>query len=866
MVPLFQKKSLVTGFLILLLCISGISNAVPTAKEGEINVNLSVNYGSAYKNKTWVPVDIYINNQGKDISGFLEVKTFSNDSPQSPKYKKSISSQKGSMKRYQIYCFLENTTKIEVNLYHKNRRVLEFSPWITVRSINEKDLLGLILDDEASDYGFLHNILKGEKSERRFHRENLKTEQIGFLADHPECYKSFDVIIMGNIDPEKISTRHRDLLIKYIRQGGTLIVSLGNNERWYKGTWVEELLGIKIGTSKPYNEVDLADLVFAKQFQGTLKDHRQGVLSELIPQSNKIKSIGATKKIVTIKKIGKGHVAAIAVDGASRIFQDSIGFLSLWHSLCTISKTVDKFNYKSVENQCLQSLPYLTGITLYSKASVILYLMLYLLFGVIANWLICNKYNKREFAWLFLIIFSLGFSLFAMVFGTSGRAKSSEMEQIEILHIPFGGNLASLDSIVGVMTARTTTCSVELKNEFSLAKDISGVGGNFYSGQVQPQGNSPRVKPIDLVFDKPISIKNIKIGASEMKLFRVESETNVSGGVEGNLILDYRGLSGKLSNKTGFDIQNPYLLLNGHLFSVQKDGEDWKIDIELAEINGKNGPSTKDDEFARNRYNSYYYYNNNDRSKQEFRNDFLFNLFTNNGFEQVGLNMNLGPYLCGWSKEKHLGSILPNEKIKENIKETLIVADIKIQNHLSDFLWKKLLVSVENSPNSTNSGNNRNMGYGMGYGGRNQGNKKNLVPFEELTTRFQWEAGSTPVIRNKNPQINIPISISDYERNGNYITLEVSWLEDGSVEYILEPLKESKGWQAKHKGKKKYKQLEDGTRLTKVDYKLMDWKSLYNQESKGVNLIGKDMGVQKDSSQIEIRITAKIHAALPTME
>ncbi|MCP4645375.1 MAG: hypothetical protein GY851_33335, partial [bacterium] len=58
------------------------------AAEGDLTLNIFVNYGAAYRDGTWVPVDVFVKNEQRDISGSVEVRTYSNTGElQSPVYR-----------------------------------------------------------------------------------------------------------------------------------------------------------------------------------------------------------------------------------------------------------------------------------------------------------------------------------------------------------------------------------------------------------------------------------------------------------------------------------------------------------------------------------------------------------------------------------------------------------------------------------------------------------------------------------------------------------------------------------------------------------------------------------------------------------
>ena len=385
------------------------------AEEGDIIVNMFVNYGAAYRDGSWVPVDVIVANDDFDISGWVEVRTFlGGDTPQSPIYRVPADCPKGSRKRFRLHCCLEQATRIEAMLYHRNRPALDIPAWMGITPIDPKDLLGLVLDEEPSDFGFLFRVASSEDRTRRFHREALRNAELSFLADHPQCYESLDMIIMGDIEPNRISLHHRGLLRNYVEDGGVLVVCTGIKGVKYRGTWVEELMGVNIGSEEVMNGVELARAVFTETEQSGAKAGRECILSRLLPASPQVRTLGTNKVLATLNPVGRGFVATIGVDASSHALQDCVGYLNLWRELCSMRYRGDKLNLSFASQLCANSLPELTGVRIQPKSSVLTYLLLYFGVAIIANWLVCSLLKRRELAWVLLIVFSVGFTAYAM--------------------------------------------------------------------------------------------------------------------------------------------------------------------------------------------------------------------------------------------------------------------------------------------------------------------------------------------------------------------------------------------------------------------------------------------------------------------
>ena len=418
-----MKSRTITVLFVAMMLGSLCTQSFAARRADNIILNLFVNYGSAYRDGSWVPVDVLVINDDFDISGWVEIRTFSAAGEQSPRYRVAVESPRGSRKRFRLNCRLEGTIRIETMLYHKNRPVLEVPPYINVQPIASKDYLSLVLDDKPEDFGFLYRSRRrarraqrsqwetlaagmtnrrGDRDDTlpgRFHRESLNTEKLMSLADHPQCYDSFDVIVMGDIEPTRINLRHRALIRNYIERGGVLVVCIGNNAPKYRGSWVEELLGIRIGSEEIMTEGELGRAVFLPTELKGLDETRECVVARLIPRSADIKTFGGEICLATMRGVGQGCVAAIAVDAASDALQDCEGFLALWGDLCSRRAVHNRLNLTAAAQYCSEVLPSISGVQVQPKSSVLLYLALYFLVAIVANWLVCNWLKRRELAW-----------------------------------------------------------------------------------------------------------------------------------------------------------------------------------------------------------------------------------------------------------------------------------------------------------------------------------------------------------------------------------------------------------------------------------------------------------------------------------
>ena len=647
-------------------------------QEETILVDLNVNYRLGYRDGSWVPVDVVVKNTKFDVTGHIEVRTYVENELQSPIYRIPAQSPKGSKKRFRLHCRLNRATRIEAMLYHKRKPVQPVPAFLMVRPIRADDLMGLVLDREPTDYGFLNAVFDKEDRPIRFYREEVPQRAVHLLADYPQCYEPYDVVILGDIEPDRISQRHRGIFWRYVLEGGVLVVCTGSNAPRYRGSWVEDLAAVAVGSTKQVNGVTLAELALEPADREGAKDIRSGQLAELTPRDPGMRVWRKDAVLATLRPLGRGLVATVAVDAASHLLQDTVGYRRLWGELCQYRAGRVDLNYGAATQQYAEALPYVSGIRLFSKSSVMLYLLLYFLVGIVANWLICNALKRRELAWLFLVFFSAGFTAYAMVFGTAGRAKSTQVEQLEVLRMPEASGSAGVRSLVSVLTARTKRLSIGLLNEFSLAEDVTTLDSLGWRAGYRVR----EVRPFYLNQTASPRIEQFMVGASELRLVEVHTEVDVPGAIEGTLQLEEGTLNGALRNNTGFALRDPFVLLEGSRHPVTVEGDRLVVEAQAsrperpegftrtraAMRRGPGGRSVDTDAFDAWQ----------EQERRNLHGAFVDRLFAEDAFDLTP-RVQLGPFLVAWVENGPLGTVRLEETVDVARGATLLVADIDVR-------------------------------------------------------------------------------------------------------------------------------------------------------------------------------------------
>ena len=539
-----------------------------------VQTSLSVNYGSAYRNGHWVPVDVFATNNGPGIEGELVITTRDAvGNAQSPVHRVPIDLPTNSSKRFRVTCRLENADKIEARLFHRGREIKEIGMQVTVPPIRANDLLGLILDERPEDYAFLSDLYLGETAPR-FYRESLPGEAVAALSDNPRCYDSFDVIILGDTDPARLTGPQRNALVSFVSGGGTLVALTGAQSAAYRGSWVEELARVAIGDTQyvPASEFAVGSLGETKG-AGAPADVSASIAG-LVPSDSTVQRLGGAQTLATRTKIGRGAVILLANDQKTQALEKCSGYVDLWRSIAQRRGGDPDLNWPAATRFLGAAMPAMAGVQMLPRSSVLTYLVVYFVVGVVLNWAFWTWRKRREMAWVCLIFFSGAFTAYAMLYGTAGRATESQMFQFDLVSVQGQTGAARVDSVLGVVSSGSSRYAAELPLPASLLTDLSATHGAVDFDPFDPRGRRTDIRPVSVVDGDAPRLEDMRIGASDSRLLQVTSDATLEGGFEGTVSVSDQEVSCRIKNNTGQVLNQARLLLDGRWYPlhVEKDG------------------------------------------------------------------------------------------------------------------------------------------------------------------------------------------------------------------------------------------------------------------------------------------------------
>ena len=652
------------------LCLPASAQNAADDQQEEILLSIDVGFNTAYRDKTWVPVEVLIVNEQDDLEGWLEVSTFDGaNQRQSPIYRVAVDCPRASKKIYRVNAYLDTTYRVEAMLFEKGRQAVDVPTYVQTRPIERDDLLAMVLDDDAVNFGFLYNAVQLGGVTTRFFRHGLATSQLARLPNIAQAYDAFDVIILGDISPDRVPATARRLIRKYVEKGGSLVVCTGLHAAAYRGSWVEELLGVRLGAAENSNGLALARRTLPQDLQEGARAERGCVVVDLQPLDENVRTVGGEKVLATLHQVGRGKVYTLAVDAESHVLQDTPGYRALWREMVRSRENVQPLNFGALSRTASQALPSLSGVTIRPLSSVMIYLLLYLGVGIVGNWLFWNKFKRREMAWVCLIVFSMGFTAYAMAYGRSGWTQSAELQRLEVLHLRSGRGTADYHGLIGILTARTRSYSALLSRDDFLVRDAAAFNLNAMNmGRGFSQGMA-RPRPFYFIQDAPGRIDNFQVGASELRLMHVDGELPIQGQIEGTITADDDGIRGTLTNRTGLTLEEPMLLYNGHFLSLEITESGWSIAMDARALLKVQSESTHRPEELM--YLAFGGQIDLNRVRRLAR----IALFSD---EDMQIGLDHPAYVVGWAQDFQADALIPEQEVTMEFSQTLMVAEVDL--------------------------------------------------------------------------------------------------------------------------------------------------------------------------------------------
>jgi hypothetical protein len=539
----FQK---ILAVLIVLLLAAGLAPAA-AAQNQALQMSVTPAYNGYFKYGEWLPLWVELENQGSDLTGELRVQV--NSSSGAIVYAAPVELPAGSRKRVPVYVLPNNFTReLEVVLMSGGRAVTSEKAAVRPQA-NVSFFIGLITPERGALA--LLNGVKLPGQERPKILVDLTTAE---LPDRAEALRSFDVLVLNDMDTSRLTPEQAAALGGWVTQGGRLVIGGGPGAQRAVAGLPDWLLPARLQGTGEINTEALAPLA---DFAGSSPVLVTGpfVVARGEPNPDTVALVGdASLPLVQERLVGRGAVDFVAVDLTGVPFSGWPGTQDFWQTLISPGAAYpDYLPFDMSQRQMqAQSLTYplsnIPSLDLPSIRGLSLLLGVYILAVGPLNYLFLRWRRRLHLAWVTIPLLTALFTAGAFGIGYALRGNDLVLNKIAVIELGGEGG-ARVTSYMGLFSPRQSAYEVTVDSE-GLVSPMTGYDPGPWGGGGMPTSGG------EMVFyqGQPNRLRGLTVNQWAMQTFMAESTWQAFGDLTGELRIENEVLIGTVRNNTGFPI------------------------------------------------------------------------------------------------------------------------------------------------------------------------------------------------------------------------------------------------------------------------------------------------------------------------
>lgn len=556
------------------------SKGLITTDDFEIRVECGLN--GSYKYGASIPVTVYITSKNEDFEGIARMVVPGDwEAGTNPTaYEKDIMLPEGEQKVVTMSVYNNSGAS---NLYFqlensKGKKLINQRIVMTSHS-GESALVGVLSDD----YTALNYLDKLEYSPQGYYSV-LQVVELDdeVLPDQASGLEALSYLVINSYETSKLGTDQIAAIRNWVEQGGVLVLGTGADYQQTLSGIPEELAQVTVsgmaeGTlcaaddSKKKNKVDF--------------DGNAGILKLSMEDSEGVEGILTQKNLVWKRGYGKGCVAVTA-------FNLGLEPVNSWAdkqamAMLLFENITDDFAYQRMKqlnygsNEDYWSVESgLLGLRKDRKVNGILVFIILMVFVVLmpVAYLILKKMDKRGLLW---VLIPAGSALFtAIILIATGNVR---------IRYPVETSITTLQQEEGKdETIQSVNMSLLVPSAKRVDVKLADTLSNLRLTDVPAYYDFANSTRVDLDYKEvirenaegyTIGIENHETFATNYLTLESSNKELLSNGITADLVRSVSGISGKVTNNTGYDMKGVLVFSDFGYVSVgeMKDGETKEI-------------------------------------------------------------------------------------------------------------------------------------------------------------------------------------------------------------------------------------------------------------------------------------------------
>ena len=558
--------------LLLLLAVSfGSVFDVRAQQATAIRMTAEAAYQGFFKFGEWLPVFVTLENNGADLQAEIRVRVVG--SYGSVVYASPADLPAGARKRIPVYV-LPNSYSRELSIQLYNEDAVLQSLTIKVEpQVNLTYMVGVIAPQRGG-----MSLLLGSKLPGQPRPIVMVDIPLADLVERAEALRTFDVIILNDVDTSNLTPLQQAALTTWVERGGRLVIGGGAGALRTASGLPELLLPLA-----PDNLVE-ADSVAA------LADYAEAnpvrVPGPFLSASGEVLegSILAEENglpLVIERSVGSGNVDFITLDLAGSPFDAWEGTTVFWSKLLSPGAAYPDWmapDYPArnmIADRMGYALSSLPALDLPSVKVLSLLLGAYILLVGPLNYIFLRWRKRMDWAWITIPVLTIAFTAGTFGLGYAMRGTDLIMHKLSLIRISQSG-VADVTSFLGLFSPAQQSYEIEVTGD-GLLSPLRAEYDPWSGGNVSTGGESQFLQ------GNPGIVRGLTVNQWSMQAFMTEGRWQDFGTIDADLTLAAgTGLTGKVTNRTEHTLTEVVVVMGNQFVRLGDMAPGESQDIALA--------------------------------------------------------------------------------------------------------------------------------------------------------------------------------------------------------------------------------------------------------------------------------------------
>lgn len=549
------------GILFSLLVILLTGFAAPVAQDTAPVITLSVNAGfdGLFRENDWFPLLVRVSNDGDDVTGRLVVRPETSGNAFTNTYSTAIDMPAGSRKTAFLYITARSfATTVRVE-FLDDEDISLAAQQAPLRSVLVQDQLHVVLTESSAGSADLTGV--GAGGFNTFQANWL----IENLPDQVAALGTVDTILFSDIDTGTMTLGQQQAIADWVTGGGHLIVTGGPN--WQAtAAGLSDLLPLIPTGSDTVDDLG-ALAAFTNASNGNLEETAVIANGSLTSDARVLAATEDGLPLLVRRQLGLGTIDYLAADPLAQPLRDWPDLDQLWFVLAaTLAPRPGWSQGFTNFDRAARATEILPGLNLLPDVLPLCgFLAIYVALIGPLNYMVLNRINRREFAWVTIPLFIVVFSALAWVVGFNLRGNTATLSRLAIVQSWPDSEQAQVDGLVGLLSPRRSSYTLTM-TDGSLLRPVSrSIQANPFAASVQA---STDIQQADL-----FRADNFTVDASFIATFSTTTVIDAPD-ISGQVSLFYESprfddepghwtARGSVRNDSDFALNSPVILARG---------------------------------------------------------------------------------------------------------------------------------------------------------------------------------------------------------------------------------------------------------------------------------------------------------------